>query len=62
MVVDSEHNIILEEVPIITPNKDIVVGSLSFEVNWIVYAIIFIYLIASFLCMLCFRSLQVCTC
>ena len=34
MVVDSEHNIILEEVPIITPNKDIVVGSLSFEVNW----------------------------
>ena len=36
VVVDSEHNIILEEVPIITHNKDIVVGSLSFEVNWMV--------------------------
>lgn len=32
LVFDSERNILLEEVPIITPNKDIVVASLSFEV------------------------------
>lgn len=32
-VVESEDTIILESVPIITPNRDIVVSSLSFEVS-----------------------------
>lgn len=32
-VVESEDTIILESVPIITPNRDIVVSSLSFEVR-----------------------------
>ena len=32
-VVESEDTIILEGVPIITPNRDIVVSSLSFEVR-----------------------------
>lgn len=32
-VVESEDTIILEDVPIITPNNDIVVPSLSFEVR-----------------------------
>lgn len=32
-VIESEDTIILEAVPIITPNRDIVVSSLSFEVG-----------------------------
>ena len=32
-VIESEDTIILEAVPIITPNRDIVVSSLSFEVR-----------------------------
>ena len=32
-VIESEDTIILESVPIITPNRDIVVSSLSFEVS-----------------------------
>ena len=32
-VVESKDTIILESVPIITPNRDIVVSSLSFEVS-----------------------------
>ena len=33
-VVESEDTIVLESVPIITPNRDIVVSSLSFEVSY----------------------------
>ena len=32
-VVESEDTIILEAVPVVTPNKDVIVGSLSFEVK-----------------------------
>ena len=32
-VIESEDTIVLEAVPIITPNRDIVVSSLSFEVG-----------------------------
>ena len=32
-VVESEDTIILEEVPIITPNRDVVVAKLSFQVR-----------------------------
>ena len=32
-VIESDDTIILEAVPIITPNRDIVVSSLSFEVG-----------------------------
>jgi ABC-type uncharacterized transport system fused permease/ATPase subunit len=30
---DAEHTIVVEDVPIITPNGDIVVSSLSFKVG-----------------------------
>lgn len=32
-VVDTDGNIKLEDVPIVTPNGDVVVPSLSFQVN-----------------------------
>lgn len=33
VVMESEEEIVLKEVPIVTPNRDIVVASLSFEVS-----------------------------
>ena len=33
-MIDTEHDIIVEDLPIITPNGDIVVSSLSFKVYY----------------------------
>ena len=33
-VVESENTIVLEGVPIVTPNKDVVASRLTFQVSW----------------------------
>ena len=44
-VVDSEDTIILEDVPIVTPNKDVVASELSFQVGRANYVHYVVYIV-----------------